>query len=60
MVRNFLRADVQPSKRMTLCDPLEQPLSRTVQQRRRLLAALLQEALAGRLDAEEENHADIA
>ncbi len=45
---------------MSLCDPLEQPLSRAVQQRRRLLAALLQEVLAGRLDAEEENHADIA
>jgi hypothetical protein len=60
MASSFLPADVQLSKLMSLCDPLEQPLSRAVQQRRRLLAALLQEVLAGRLDAEEENHADIA
>jgi hypothetical protein len=46
---------------MALCDQLEQQLSQTDQQRRRLLEALLAEALGGRLPtAQEESHAVIA
>ncbi len=44
-----------------LCDQLEQQLSQADQQRRRLLEALLAEALGGRLPtAQEESHAVIA
>jgi hypothetical protein len=46
---------------MALCDQLEQQLSQADQQRRRLLEALLAEALDGRLPTEqEESHAAIA
>jgi type I restriction enzyme S subunit len=45
---------------MALCDELEQQLNQADQQRRRLLEALLAEALVGRLSAEEVSHADIA
>ena len=45
---------------MALCDQLEQQLSQANHQRRRLLEALLAEALVGRLSAEEVSHADIA
>lgn len=45
---------------MALCDQLKQQLSQANQQRRRLLEALLAEALVGRLSAEEVSHADIA
>ena len=45
---------------MALCDQLEQQLSQANHQRRRLLEALLAEALVGKLSAEEESHADIA
>ena len=46
---------------MALCDQLEQQLSQADQQRRRLLEALLAEALGGRLPTEqEESHAAIA
>ena len=45
---------------MALCDQLEQRLNQADQQRRRLLEALLAEALVGRLSEEEECHADIA
>lgn len=45
---------------MALCDQLEQQLSQADQQRRRLLEALLAEALNGRLDAEGMSHADAA
>ena len=45
---------------MALCDHLEQQLSQVDQQRRRVLEALLAEALVGRLSAKEESHADIA
>jgi type I restriction enzyme S subunit len=46
---------------MALCDQLEQQLSQADQQRRRLLEALLAEALGGRLPIEqEESHAAIA
>jgi len=46
---------------MALCDQLEQQLNQADQQRRRLLEAVLAEALGGRLPTEqEENHAAIA
>jgi len=45
---------------MALCDQLEQQVSQADQQRRRLLEALLAEALVARLSAEEESHAHIA
>jgi type I restriction enzyme S subunit len=46
---------------MALCDKLEQQLSQADQQRRRLLEAVLAEALGGRLPtAQEESHAAIA
>jgi type I restriction enzyme S subunit len=46
---------------MALCDQLEQQLSQADQQRRRLLEAVLAEALGGRLPIEqEESHAAIA
>lgn len=45
---------------MALCDQLEQRLNQADQQRRRLLEALLAEALVGRLSTKEESHADIA
>jgi type I restriction enzyme S subunit len=45
---------------MALCDQLEQQLSQADQQRRRLLEALLAEALGGRLTVEEESHANVA
>jgi type I restriction enzyme S subunit len=46
---------------MALCDQLEQQLSQADQQRRRLLEALLAEALGARLPTEqEESHAAIA
>ena len=46
---------------MALCDQLEQQLSQADQQRRRLLDAVLAEALGGRLSTEqEESHAAIA
>ncbi|MBD2548229.1 restriction endonuclease subunit S [Microcystis elabens FACHB-917] len=45
---------------MALCDQLEQQLSQAGQQRRRLLEAVLAEALDGRLDRQEESHADVA
>jgi type I restriction enzyme S subunit len=45
---------------MALCTLLDQQLIQADQQRRRLLEALLTEALGGRLDAEEESHADAA
>ena len=45
---------------MALCDQLEQQLSQADQQRRRLLEALLAEALGGRLPTEEESHATVA
>jgi type I restriction enzyme S subunit len=46
---------------MALCDQLEQQLSQADQQRRRLLEAVLAEALGGRLPtAQEESHAAIA
>ena len=46
---------------MALCDQLEQQLSQADQQRRRLLEALLAEALGGRLPTEQEDsHAAIA
>jgi type I restriction enzyme S subunit len=45
---------------MAHCDQLEQQLSQTDQQRRRLLEAVLAEALGGRLTAEEDSHAAIA
>ena len=45
---------------IALCDQLEQQLNQADQQRRRLLEALLAEALVGKLFAEEESHADIA
>ena len=46
---------------MALCDQLEQQLSQADQQRRRLLEAVLTEALGGRLPTEqEESHAAIA
>jgi hypothetical protein len=60
MASSFLPADVQLSKLMALCDHLEQQLSQADQQRRRVLEALLAEALVGRLSAKEESHADIA
>ena len=60
MASSFLPADVQLSKLMALCDQLEQRLNQADQQRRRLLEALLAEALVGRLSEEEECHADIA
>ena len=48
-------------KLMALCVQLEQQLSQVDQQRRRLLEAVLAEALGGRLPTEqEENHAAIA
>jgi type I restriction enzyme S subunit len=47
-------------KLMALCDQLEQQLSQADQQRRRLLEAVLAEALVARLSAEEESHARIA
>jgi type I restriction enzyme S subunit len=46
---------------MALCDQLEQQLSQADQQRRRLLEAVLAEALVGRLTTEQkESHAAIA
>jgi hypothetical protein len=46
---------------MALCDQLEQQLSQADQQRRRLLEAVLAEALGGRLTVEQqESHAAIA
>jgi type I restriction enzyme S subunit len=45
---------------MALCDQLEQQLNQADQQRRRLLEALLAEALGGRLSTEEESHATVA
>ena len=45
---------------MALCDQLEQQLNQADQQRRRLLEAVLAEALGGRLTAEEDSHAAIA
>jgi type I restriction enzyme S subunit len=45
---------------MTLCDQLEQQLSQADQQRRRLLEAVLAEALGGRLPTEEASYAAIA
>ena len=45
---------------LALCDQLVQQLSQADQQRRRLLETVLAEALAGRLAAEEESHADVA
>jgi type I restriction enzyme S subunit len=46
---------------MALCDQLEQQLSQADQQRRRLLEAVLAEALGGRLPTgQEESHAAIA
>jgi hypothetical protein len=46
---------------MALCDPLEQQLNQADQQRRRLLEAVLAEALGGRLPTgQEESHAAIA
>jgi type I restriction enzyme S subunit len=46
---------------MALCDQLEQQLSQADQQRRRLLEAVLAEALGGRLPTEQEDsHAAIA
>jgi len=46
---------------LALCDQLEQQLSQADQQRRRLLEAVLAEALGGRLPtAQEESHAAIA
>jgi hypothetical protein len=45
---------------MALCDQLEQQLSQADQQRRRLLEAVLAEALGGRLTVEEESHANVA
>jgi type I restriction enzyme S subunit len=45
---------------MALCDQLEQQLNQADQQRRRLLEALLAEALGGRLPTEEESHATVA
>jgi hypothetical protein len=45
---------------MALCTLLEQQLSQTDQQRRRLLETRLAEALGARLDAEGESHADAA
>ena len=45
---------------MALCDQLEQQLNQAEQQRRRLLEAVLAEALGGRLTAEEESHATVA
>jgi type I restriction enzyme S subunit len=46
---------------MALCDQLEQQLSQADQQRRRLLEAVLAEALGGRLPtAQEESHAAVA
>jgi hypothetical protein len=47
-------------KLMALCDQLEQQLNKADQQRRRLLEAVLAEALGGRLTAEEESHANVA
>jgi len=45
---------------MALCDQLEQQLSQADHQRRRLLEAVLAEALGGRLTVEEESHANVA
>lgn len=46
---------------MALCDQREQQLSQADQQRRRLLEAVLAEALGGRLTTEQgENHAAVA
>ena len=45
---------------IALCDQLEQQLSQADQQRRRLLQAVSAEALNGRLDAKEQNHASVA
>jgi type I restriction enzyme S subunit len=45
---------------MALCDQLEQQLSQADHQRRRLLEAVLVEALGGRLPTEEESHATVA
>jgi type I restriction enzyme S subunit len=45
---------------MALCDQLEQQLNQADQQRRRLLDAVLAEALGGRLTVEEESHANVA
>jgi type I restriction enzyme S subunit len=45
---------------MALCDQLEQQLNQADQQRRRLLEAVLAEALGGRLTAEEDSHANAA
>jgi type I restriction enzyme S subunit len=45
---------------LALCDQLEQQLNQADQQRRRLLEALLAEALGGRLPTEEESHATVA
>ena len=46
---------------MALCDQQEQQLSQADQQRRRLLEAVLAEALGGRLTTEQgENHAAVA
>ncbi|MFO0139558.1 MAG: restriction endonuclease subunit S, partial [Cyanobacteriota bacterium] len=46
---------------MALCDQLEQQLNQADQQRRRLLEAVLAEALGGRLPTEqEESHANVA
>jgi type I restriction enzyme S subunit len=45
---------------MALCDQLEQQLNQADQQRRRLLEAVLAEALGVRLTAEEDSHAAIA
>jgi len=45
---------------MALCDQLEQQLSQADQQRRRLLEAVLAEALGGRLTAEDDSHATVA
>jgi type I restriction enzyme S subunit len=45
---------------MALCDQLEQQLNQADQQRRRLLDAVLAEALGVRLTAEEDSHAAIA
>ena len=45
---------------MALCDQLEQQVSQADQQRRRLLEAVLAEALGGRLPTEEEGHATVA
>jgi hypothetical protein len=56
----FVLSGMFLEQRIALCDPLEQPLSQAEQSRRGLLEAVLQEALAGRLDAKEESHADIA